>query len=119
MKMFFLKMFLGFVYWFSGLVLAVLLSCALGFALCSVVGLLNIFRYKWAWLLVIVYGVFSCVCIALIQLILFLAGTLGDHTGYKMQFLVVVGLLVPGIIMLAVIPQFIKVAMRQTRGVFT
>jgi hypothetical protein len=33
----------------------------------------------------------------LIQGVLFLTGTIGDHTGYKMQTMVLVGLAFPGI----------------------
>src|SRR5687768_1541824 len=103
------KMLLGAAYWGGGFLLAVLGSIALGFALCALVGLFNIFRYKWAWGLMLGYATACLICLLLIQGVLYLTGTLGDHTGYKMQVMILVGLAFPGVIMLAVIPAFIKV----------
>ena len=110
------KILLGTGYWFGGFILAILGSVALGLALCALVGLFNVFRYKWTWAIMLGYAVGSLVCLLLIQGVLFLTGTIGDHTGNKMQTMVLVGLAFPGILMPAVIPPFIKIAVRQTRG---
>ena len=45
------------VYSFIGFVLAVLGATSIGFAFAALVGLLNLFAYKWAWALVIAYAV--------------------------------------------------------------
>jgi hypothetical protein len=109
-------MFLGFVYWFAGFIMALIGSCGIGLVFGIFVGLLNIARYKWAWALMLAYAAGALICLLLIEGLLYLTGTLGDHTGYKMQTLLLVGLIFPGIISLAAIPAFIKVAARQTRG---
>ena len=109
-------MFLGFVYWLAGFVTALISSCGIGFAFCVFVALFNIFRYKWAWALMLAYSAGAFICLLLILGLLYLAGTLGDHTGYKMQTFLLVGLVVPGIISLTAIPAFFKVAARRTRG---
>jgi hypothetical protein len=83
---------------------------------CIFVALFKIFRYKWAWALMLAYSAGALICLLLIQGLLHLAGTLGDHTNYKMQTLLLVGLGFPGILSLAAIPEFIKVAARQMRG---
>mgnify|MGYP003563518267 CR=1 FL=1 len=110
------KILLGTLYWFGGFILAFLGAVGLGLALCAFVGLFNVFRYKRTWALALGYSVGSFICVLLIQGILFLAGTIGDRTGYNMQTMILLGLAFPGILMLAVIPPFIKVALRQTRG---
>lgn len=109
-------MLLGVVYWFAGFVMALLGSCGIGFVLCIFVALFNMFHYKWAWALMLVYSAGALICLLFIQGLLHLSGTLGDHTNYKMQTLLMVGLGFPGIFTLAAIPAFIKVAARQTRG---
>lgn len=107
---------LGAIYWFVGLIMALFGCCGIGFALCIFVALFNIFRYKWAWALMLAYGLFAFICLLSVQGLLYLVGTIGDHTSYKMQMLVLTGLVFPGLISLAAIPAFIKVAAKQTRG---
>jgi len=109
-------MFLGAIYWFAGLIMALIGSCGIGFVFCVLVAFFNIFRYKWSWALMLAYCAGAFICLLLIQGLLYLAGTLGDHTSYKMQIFIVVGLIFPGVISLAAIPAFFKVAARQTRG---
>ena len=109
-------MFLGVAYWFAGLLMALIGCCGIGFVFCVFVALFNIFHYKWSWALMLAYAVGAFICLLLIQGFLYLAGTLGDHTSYKMQIFMLVGLAFPGIISLAAIPAFVRVAAKQTRG---
>ena len=108
---------LGVAYYFGGMVIALLGSCALGFALCVLVGLFNIFRYKRTWALIVGYAVGSLFCLMLIQGVLLIAGTIGDHTGYKMQTMLLVGLVFPGVLALSGIKPFVNIALKQTRGI--
>ena len=109
-------MLLGAVYWFAGVIMALIGSCGIGLVFCVFVALFNVFRYKWAWALLLAYSAGALICLLLIEGLLHLAGNLGDHTHYKMQAMLLAGLVFPGIISLAAIPAFIKIAARQTRG---
>ncbi len=113
------KLLLGVGYFFGGFILASLVAVALGFALCAIIGLFNIFRYKWTWALILMYLVLSIISMFLIQFLFFLFGTLGYYTDYKMQKMVFVGFAFPGIFIFKLIPPFIKIALRQTRGLMT
>lgn len=55
---------------------------------------------------------------ALIQGVLFLAGTLGDYTEYRMQFMIAVAMIFPGTLMLGLVGKFGIIARNQTRGVW-
>jgi len=50
-------------------------------------------------------------------LLIFLSGTIGDHTGYVSQKGVICGLVFPGILALQAIPQCMSVANKQTSGI--
>lgn len=110
------KILLGSLYWGGGYILALLGACAIGFALCSIAGLINIFRYKWAWALIIGYAVAALVCLGVVQGIFILLAMLGDNTNHQMQQMILVGVIFPGTLNLPFIPGFITIALRQTSG---
>ena len=107
---------LGVFYWFGGFILAIPISVGIGFLLCACIGIFNIFRYKWTWALILGY-LFGAVISYLIVVALFLVfGFIGDRTEYENQTVILAGLAFPGIMMLKVIPPFVKLALRQTKG---
>jgi len=88
------------LYWFGGGLLALIGSVALGLAFCVLVAVLHIFRYKWAWVLLLGYSAGVVICLLMIHWLLLLAGTLGEHTGAVF----------PGSLALAVVLVFLGVA---------
>jgi len=111
-----MSVILFFIYPVIGLLLAVLACSAFGLALCMFVGLINILRFKWAWTLTLGYAAGSLICLTLAGGILYLVGTIGDHTGYKVQAVFFVSVIFPGIFAIKIIPQYLKIAAKQTRG---
>jgi signal transduction histidine kinase len=106
------------VYPIVGLGLAMLASMFLGFLLSAFIALSNIFAYRKAWALLFGYLMGCVVCFGIICLVLWGLGFLGNQTGYKLQILVAVGAIFPGILMFKLIPTYVRDAARHTRGNF-
>ena len=104
------RILVAMLYWFGGGLLALIGSVALGLAFCVVVAVLHIFRYKWAWVLLLGYSAGVVICLLMIHWLLLLAGTIGAHTGHHMQFMLLVGAVFPGSLALAVVLVFLGVA---------
>ena len=104
------RILVAMLYWFGGGLLALIGSVALGLAFCVLVAVLHIFRYKWAWVLLLAYSAGVVICLLMIHWLLLLAGTLGEHTGHHMQFMLLVGAVFPGSLALAVVLVFLGVA---------
>ena len=107
------------VYYTLGMVLAFIASACLAMIACALVALTRIFAYKWTWLQLLGYLMALGVGMFLIQLGLLGAGTLGDHTHYRMQIGIVVGAVWPGLLSLRMVPLFARIAARTGKGDFT
>jgi hypothetical protein len=113
-----LNLFLGAVYYFGGMFLTLVAAMCLGFLLCAFIALTNLVAYRWTWALLLGYLAAAGLCYGVILLGLYGAGCLGDHTGYKMQTMMIAGAVFPGIFSLAVIPAYARMGARQSRGNF-
>ena len=110
-----MKFVLFFLFYFQGFFMAIIACSAIGFALCAIVALFKSATRPKNLLLFLVY-LFGClVCYMLFLGGLYLAGWIGDRTNYATGMLI--GAIFPGLFGLAIIPQFLAVAARQTSGI--
>ena len=107
---------LGVFYWFGGFILAIPISIGIGFIMCALIGIFNLFRYKWTWALVLAYSLGASLSYLFVIALFLIFGYVGDRTDYENQTMILVGLLFPGIFMLKIIPPFVKIASKQTKG---
>ncbi len=112
-----MKILLMAFYWSEGFILAMAAACALGLVLCALLALIRIPRRKKNIGLFAVYLIGATLCALFVQGGLYLAAWIGDQTEYSSQTSLIVGAVFPGIFFLSVIPQFIKVAQKQTLGI--
>ncbi len=107
-------LFIG--YWILGFVMIIGVSCAIGLAICTIIAFFKAISRPKNILLAFGYLTGASLVTLLVWAGFFFAGWIGDHTNYAGQFGMLVGAIVPGIGSLVIIPQFAKVAMRQTSG---
>jgi hypothetical protein len=112
-----MKILLTVLYWIEGISIAVAASCAIGFLLCTVIAVTRIVKRKQNIGIAAMYLGCTIMCLLYIWGGVFFAGWLGDKTTGAGQQALVWGALFPGIFSLAVIPQFLGVAMKQTLGI--
>jgi len=112
-----MKLLLITLYWFEGFLMAMAASCALAFSICALLALVRIPDRRNNVGLVVVYSSCAALCILCIWGGFFFAGWVGDRTNYVGQRALIWGACFPGILTLAVIPQFLAVARQQTRGI--
>ena len=105
---------LGVVYYVGGILLAFAGCATIGMALCTLIALFRIFRARYNWAKLLAFAVATFILLAIVQGILFVAGTIGDHTDYAMQVVLLVGAGFPGIFCLALIPGFARIALTLT-----
>lgn len=91
------KIALGAIYWLLGIAAAFSIGVAIGglVGICRSVGF--IFKSRTAWLSVIFFLVIGYLGLFFAWSTLPIAGNLGDSTGYKMQSMVLVGCVFPGL----------------------
>jgi hypothetical protein len=107
-----MKTFLLFpIYWIGGIVMAVFIACAIGMFLSAVIALGRKYTLSFFYLLGAAFFAGGC------KVILLIAGTIGDHTGYRSQSAFFIGLFFPGILMLPIISQFVAAARSQIKGI--
>ena len=112
-----MKFVLFLLFYFQGFFMAIISCSAIGFALCAIVALFKRVKRPKNLLLFLVY-LFGClVCYMLFLGGLYLAGWIGDRTNYAGQTGMLIGAIFPGLFGLAIIPQFLAVAARQTSGI--
>lgn len=105
------------VYMMMGLFMGLAASCALGFALAAVVALLRIGKRGGNWWLLILYLCMGAAAASVFWGGLFLAGFIGDHTGYKQQMTLGVSSALFGFVgLFSIVPSFVKLAWDQTSG---
>ena len=107
---------LAVIYYFGGMLLAVVGAMCLGFILSVFVVLCNLFAYRWSWLVLLICLAGAVLSYGIILLILNGAGYLGDHTAYRMQTMLFIGGVFPGIFALKIVPAYIRLASRLSRG---
>lgn len=103
-------------YYIVGIFLAFCASNILAMVCCAFVALCNIFAYRWAWLQIICYLLVALITWWIVQLCLNGVGMLGDAGYARFHFVILIGLIFPGVIFLKLIPAFIKIAAGAARG---
>ncbi len=88
---------LGGIYWLLGTAGSFCVAVALGGIVGAIRSLLNIFKSKTAWFSFITFSITGFLGVNFAVGILPIAGTLGDITGYRMQSMMLVGAVIPGI----------------------
>jgi hypothetical protein len=111
-----MKFVLFLLYYSEGFFMAMIACSGIGFVLAALIALLKSVVRPKNLLLMLFYGVAAVLCYLLFLGGLFLAGWLGDQTDHAGQGGILVGAVFPGLGGLAIIPQFIAVALRQTSG---
>lgn len=106
---------LGAVYYIMGILMAFGAFAAIGWAFCALIALLKISRPGNSKLLA-GYVFMAGLAAVATWCGLPIAGWIGDHTAYKGQIGLIVGACFPGILAISLIPNFVKIAMRQTDG---
>jgi hypothetical protein len=99
---------LGLIYYFAGMALAFVAGWTLASALCVFSVLIRLFVGKHAFALLLLLIVMTLGGCGAIYLILHGCGILGDHTHYKMQYMLIAGAVFPGIFALQFIPEFLR-----------
>jgi hypothetical protein len=112
-----MKFVLFLLFYFQGFFMAIIACSAIGFALCAIVALFKSVTRPKNLLLFLAYVLGSLVCYMLFLGGLYLAGWIGDRTNYAGQTGMLIGAIFPGLFCLAIIPQFLAVAVRQTSGI--
>lgn len=107
---------LAFLYWVGGIILAIPISIGIGFIMCALIGIFNLFQYKWTWAFVLVYSLGAGLMYLFVIALFLIFGYVGDRTDYENQTMILVGLILPGIFMLKIFPLFVKIALKQTKG---
>ncbi len=108
---------LGIFYYIIGFIMAIFWSSALAFLLCVPIGLFRLFRHRRNILLSLMYLGGAVVCAAIflgLERLTNMVAYKTDHTAYLLLF---IGMGFPGLLTLAFIPKYIRVALRQTSGI--
>lgn len=106
------------LYWFCGFMMAIVACSGIGFALAALLALFKSFSRLKNFLFALGYGVAAVVCYLLIIGGFHMAGWIGDRTQHGGQAGLLIGAIFPGIFALAIIPQFLAVARKQTSGIY-
>jgi hypothetical protein len=112
-----MRLLLYALYWFMGFVMAIGAACALGMAIAAIIALLKIAVRPLNTLLVGGYLLMGVIAALLTWSGFFIAGWIGDRTEYVGQTGLLVGAVFPGILSLAIIPEFAMIALKQTSGI--
>jgi hypothetical protein len=112
-----MKFLLFVLYYFEGFFMAIIACSGVGFALAVLVAVAKSFSRPQNILLALLYGGGVLVCYLLFMAGLLLAGWIGDRTDHAGQTGIIVGAIFPGVFGLQIIPQFLRVASRQTAGI--
>jgi len=91
------RLALGGIYWLLGTVGSFCVAIALGGIVGAIRSLLNIFRSRTAWFALITFCIIGFLGINFAVGVLPIAGNLGDMTGYRMQSMIFVGAVIPGL----------------------
>jgi hypothetical protein len=113
-----MRVFLFLVYYAEGFVMALLLCSAIGFALALFLALAKSFSRPKNLLLALMYSGGALVCYLPLFAVLHLASWIGDRTHYVGHKGIVIGAIFPGILSLKIIPHYLRIAAKQTSGVF-
>jgi C4-dicarboxylate transporter len=112
-----MQLLLGAFYYIIGLLMAVFWSSAAGFGLCVPICLFRLFRHRRNVLLMLMYIAAAAVCAAICLGLGRLTEAVAAKTDYAVYWMMFVGLAIPGLGTLALIPAYIRIALRQTSGV--
>lgn len=97
--------------------MAIIACSGVGFALAALLALFKSFSRSKNLLLMLGYAAAALVCYCLFIGGFYLAGWVGDRTHYGGQTGMLIGAIFPGLFALAIIPQFLAVARKQTSGI--
>jgi hypothetical protein len=104
-------------YWFFGFMMAVSACSALGMSINTLIALIRTPSRPKNIFIAGMYLALAIIAALLTWGGFFLAGWIGDHTDYQGQTGLLVGAVFPGIMALAIIPQFAVLALKQTAGI--
>lgn len=104
-------------YYLTGFFMALAVCFGIGLALCVLIALLKSFSRPKNLILAGGYLLMFTISAGFLWFLVFLAGSIGDHTGYVSQRGVICGMIFPGIFALQAIPQCLAVANKQTSGI--
>lgn len=107
---------LGAFYYVIGIIMAVFFSCALGFLLCVPVCLFRLFHHRRNILLMLMYLAGAVACAAIFYGLGRLTETVAYRTDHTVYWFLFVGMALPGLWTLTFIPEYIRIALRQTSG---
>ncbi len=91
------RLALGGIYWLLGIAGSFCVAVALGGIVGAIRSLLNIFRSRTAWFALLTFCIIAFLGINFAVGVLPIAGSLGDMTGYRMQSMILVGAVIPGL----------------------
>jgi len=106
------------LYWFLGLLVAIGVCGSFGLLIAAIIAILKTFVRAPNIVFALCYLIGACLVAGLTWCILPLCGWIGDHTDYKGQIGLLVGLIVPGLGSLKIIREFALIGHRQTSGKF-
>lgn len=112
-----MNILLFFLHYFGGFFMAIIACSGIGFAFAALIALAKSFTRAKNLLLMLAYAAAGVVCYCLFIGGFYVAGWIGDRTHYGGQTGMLVGAIFPGIFALAIIPQFLSVARKQTSGI--
>ena len=112
-----MSILLFFLYYFAGFFMAIIACTGIGFGLAALLALVKSFSRSKNLLLMLAYAAAGIACYCLVIGGFYVAGWIGDRTRYSGQTGMLIGAIFPGIFGLAIIPQFLAVAARQTSGI--
>ena len=112
-----MNILLFFLYYFGGFFMAIFLCSGIGFTLAALLAFAKSFSRSKNLLLTLAYAAASFVCYCLVIGGFYVAGWIGDRTHYGGQTGMLIGAIFPGVFALAIIPQFLAVARKQTSGI--
>jgi hypothetical protein len=104
-------------YWFMGIVMAMGAACTVGMAIAAIIALVKAAIRPRNILLMGGYLLAGVIIGGLTWGGFYVAGWIGEHTGYVGQVALLVGAIFPGLFFLAIPQKFAMVAHKQTSGI--
>lgn len=88
---------LAIIYWILGIAASFSVGVAFGAFIGAIRSIAIITKSRTAWLAVLIFSITALTAINFVFATLPIAGNLGDRTGYKMQMMLLVGAVFPGL----------------------